>query len=243
MPRANRQFEIGGVYHVMNRGVEKRDIFLKPQDYSRFTIALEFFNRSSTIDLWPLIAHGVGETAVGGTVPPTRIWKRLEDERKKSRDVLVELLAFSLMPNHFHLIVKEIVDGGVSLFMRKMGGYAGYFNKQYKRIGPLFQSRYKVVRIQTDEQLSAVFHYVHANPIEIFHPGWKEHECIDPSKLLRVLEEYQWSSYQDYFTTPNFPSAIKKDFFLEFFGNQNACKKAFQDWVISKARLEAVPEL
>lgn len=222
----------------MKRGVEKRDIFLKPQDYSRFTVALEFFNRPSLINLWQLVARTTRKTAVAGTVPATHMRERLENERKKPCERLVDILAYTLMPNHFHLILKEITEGGISLFMRKLGGYAGYFNKQYKRVGPLFQSRYKAVRVTTDEQLAAVFHYVHINPIEIFYPHWQESflpdRIKDSGKFLQALQEYQWSSFHDYFGISQSPSLIQKDFFLDFFGGQEACKKAFQERIMTK---------
>jgi putative transposase len=116
MPRKPREFEIGGIYHIVNRGVEKRDIFLRPQDYSRFILALEFFNNREGINLWQLVARA-------RTVPAQAIGERLREQRKKPRKRIVDLLAFCLMPNHFHLILREIIQEGISLFMRKLGGF------------------------------------------------------------------------------------------------------------------------
>ena len=128
MPRQQRQLIVGEMYHVLNRGVEKRKIFIKGQDYSRFILALEFFNRNAKTNLWDYVAK------VGSD--PT--FARLERERAKSIEPIVEILAFALLPNHFHLIVREIRKGGTSSFMAKLGGYSSYFNKQYDRVGPLF---------------------------------------------------------------------------------------------------------
>lgn len=230
MPRKPREFHIGGVYHIVQRGVEKRKIFLKEQDYSRFILALEFFNSKNLIDLWQILARG-------GTVPPQQLRERLEEARKqKKKERIVELMAFALMPNHFHLVAREIVVGGISLFMRKMGGYSTYFNMQYDRVGSLFQSRYKTVEVQDDAQLGNVFVYVHTNPVELKEPGWKDFEVKDPSGALRWLEEYRWSSYRDYLGKPVFPQATQREFFFDFYGGTGGCRETVEEWVRVKAR-------
>lgn len=226
MPRQPRKIEVGRVYHIINRGVEKRKIYLKDQDYSRFVLGLEFFNTRESIDLWNLVA------AKGGSDPPL---DRIIQQRQKNRDSLVELLAFTLMPNHFHLLLREIIEGGISLFMQKVGGYAGYFNKQYDRVGSLFQSRYKVVPITTDEQLRVVFSYVHTNPIELFDSEWKEFRIGDPQQALKKLKEYRWSSYRDYIGVSTFPSATQRGFFLDFMGGEEKCLEAIKQWIEYKA--------
>ena len=226
MPRQPRKIEVGGVYHIINRGVEKRKIYLKNQDYSRFILGLEFFNGGESIDLWNLI------TAKGGSDPP---FDRIMQQRQKNKSPLIELLAFTLMPNHFHLIVREIVEGGISLFMQKVGGYTVYFNKQYDRVGSLFQSRYKVIPITTDEQLRVVFSYVHTNPIELFEPGWKEFKVKDPQQTFKKLQEYHWSSCQDYIGVPTFPLATQRGFFLDFMGGEEKCLEAIKQWIEYKA--------
>ena len=166
MPRQNRKFEVGGVYHIFNRGVEKRKIFLKNQDYSRFILALEFLNNKQSIDIWHALFRNDNLSTGGGTVPPPvdsrlLIRERLENFRGKKKKPIVEILAFALMPNHFHLILREIQEGGISLFMRKLGGYSTYFNKQHNRVGPLLQGRYKSVQIKDEIQLGNIFNYVH----------------------------------------------------------------------------------
>jgi len=226
MPRQPRKIEVGKVYHIINRGVEKRQIYLKNQDYSRFILGLEFFNARESIDLWDLVA------TKGGSDPPL---DRIEQQRQKNRNLIVELLAFTLMPNHFHLILREVVEGGISLFMGKMGGYAGYFNKQYERTGSLFQSRYKVVPITTDEQLRVVFSYVHTNPVELFEPGWKEFKVKDPHQAPKKLKEYHWSSYRDYIGVSTFPSATQRGFLLDFLGGEEKCLEAIKQWIEYKA--------
>ena len=224
MPRGLREFEVGGIYHIIQRGVEKRKIFLKDQDYSRFIFGLEFFNQVNPINLWDFLAKV-------GTVPTLAI----QVERARKGSSLVELLAFALMPNHYLLLVREIQRGGISLFMRKMGGYSTYFNKQYERVGPLFQSRYKAVPIKTTEQLQTVFVYVHTNPVELRESEWKNLYVRDRENAIQWLRSYRWSSYHDYTGTENFPFATQRNFFLDFFAGAEGCREAVESWITFKS--------
>lgn len=226
MPRQLRQFEISGIYHILNRGVEKRKIFIKTQDYSRFILALEFFNRVDETNL------GNFFTKVGSD--PTFV--RLEKERAKNREPIIEILAFVLMPNHYHLIIREIRKGGISLFMNKLGGYASYFNKQHNRVGPLFQSRYKAVPIKTDSQLGTIFPYVHTNPVELKERQWKDGKVKNMSNAIKWLDGYKWSSYRDYVGNPTFPKTTHRTFFLELYGGEKKCRKEIEDWIKFKAK-------
>lgn len=235
MPRQPREFEINGIYHVVKRGVEKRKIFQKPQDYHRFILGLEFCNTSEPTDLWTLIV---------GSDPTKLLRERLEEKRKMNGVPLVGVLAFVLMPNHFHAILCEIKENGISQFMQKMGGYSTYFNKQYNRVGPLFQSRFKAVRVKDDVQLNTVFAYVHTNPVELWEPGWKERKVRSPKRAIKKLEEYWASSYSDYIGKPNFPYVLNRKFFLDFYGSEKKCKMAAEDWVRFKAsQVEFGPEI
>lgn len=225
MPRKRRQFEVGGIYHIVKRGVEKRDIFLKPQDYSRFILGLEFCNGNNPADLWSLV----------GTVP-TKLKDRVQERRKTKKSPIVEVLAFVLMPNHIHLILREVMEGGISLYIRKLGGYSTYFNKQYKRVGPLFQSRFKDVPVRDDIQLHNTFVYVHTNPVELWESKWKEFHVQDPPKALRQLKTYQFSSFNDYIGQETFPFAVNRVFFLNFYGGEQQCRQAVEDWVNFKGR-------
>jgi len=229
MPRKPREFEVGRIYHIVKRGVEGRDIFLKPQDYSRFIFGLEFCNTSDSTDLWELI---------GGSDPPMRerLRKIREEKRERKQNSLVDFLGFALMPNHFHLIIREIILGGTSKFMQKLGGYTTYFNKQYNRLGSLFQSRFKAVEVKDDIQLHTVFVYVHTNPVELWQPGWKDFSVKNPAEAIQKLKKYRLSSYNDYIGNSEFPHAINREFFLNFFGGENKCKQAVEDWIRFKAR-------
>src|SRR3989339_259722 len=165
-------------YHIYNRGADKRQIFSDNLDYVHFIHYLYEFNDSKNI-------FNCGRNIDGG---PTSIIKE--------RDALVEIVAFCLMPNHFHLILKQVKDGGITKFMRKLStGYVMYFNKRNKRSGVLFQGKFKAIPIENDNYLIHLSRYIHINPLELSDSN---------------LNNYRWSSYLDYIGIKNFPSVINK---------------------------------
>ena len=109
-----------------------------------------------------------------------------EKEEKISENRFVELVSFCLMPNHFHLLVKEVAEGGIAKYLQRIQvGYTIYFNTKYSASGHVFQGRYKSVHVKDDRQLMHLSAYIHRNPREL--AGWKGKEF-----------EYPWSSLQDY---------------------------------------------
>ena len=164
----------------------------------------------------------------------------LERDKRRKRKLLVEILAFCLMPNHIHLLLRQLGEGGISKFMRKLGaGYGGYYNKKYKRSGHLFDGRYKLVHIKNDNQLMTVFVYIHTNPVAIIVPGWKEKGIKggDFQKVLKFLKKYRWSSYIDYLDEKNFPSLTSREFLTELMGGVQGCQRFVNDWLQSKKEL------
>jgi putative transposase len=241
MPRKPRDFQIGEIYHIIKRGSDGRDIFLTKKDYSRFILTLEFFNSKQKNDLWRTFFNKEKER---GNVSKnkkkisqekqqiglkSKIYKKRIEKNKEER--IVDFMAFALMPNHYHLLLREIKKGGISLFMKKIGGYSIYFNQQHKRKGTLFQSRYKAVPIETDEQLSIVFSYIHTNPISLWEPEWKEGKIKDWEPLFEKLHQYPHSSFLDYIGKRNHPSVTSRGFLLDFFGGTKKCKENVENWI------------
>lgn len=125
--------------------------------------------------------------------------------------------------------------------MRKFGaGYAAYFNKKYNRKGHLFQGRFHAVYIKNNEQLKAVFVYIHTNGVSLVEPGWKERGISNPKRVLEFLENYKWSSYPDYIGKKNFPSVTKRSFFLKIMGKEKGCKNFVEAWVKYKKELRDI---
>lgn len=229
MPRRPREFEVGGIYHILNRGYEKRKIYLDDNDHLRFIESLYYFNNRDVVKL-----RDVRKVEKQKYTGPTRVFVPA-----RGQEPVVEVLAFTLMPNHYHLILREIIDGGIALFMQKLGdGYTGYFNEKYDRhgVGGIFQGRYKSVRVQDEMQLGNVFVYVHTNPVELKEPGWKDLKVKNARNAINWLAHYRWSSYHDYVGNPTFPNVTQRDFFLEFYKGEKQCSRAMDDWIKFKAQ-------
>ncbi len=208
------------IYHIIIRGVGDSLIFKDVDDYYRAIFSIYEFNTTNPIEI------------------------RKQREKRKSikktgehlfvdsRDPLVEILAFCFMPNHIHLLVRQIKDNGITRFMKKLGsGYATYFNKKYNRKGHLFQNRFQAVHIKDDIQLKMTFIYIHINPISLVEPKYKEKGVKNFKKAIKFLDDYKWSSYQDYFGKSNFPSVTKRDFILKEIGGEKKSKELIADWI------------
>ncbi|MEK7515480.1 MAG: hypothetical protein AAB555_00900 [Patescibacteria group bacterium] len=198
------------LYHVINRGVDGRKIFLDTQDYARFVHDLYEFN-----DTAPALEfhHATSRAAnVGRTTSYIR--KRL-----------VDIHGWELMKNHYHLLLSERVDGGITLFLRKLSGYARYFNERYERRGNLFQGNTKKIPIVRQEHFLYILHYIHLNSLDYFSGAkkWRERDkgtVADIPKVLDYLKNYRWSSYPDYCGIKNFPSILTKTLFEHSLGDK-----------------------
>jgi len=235
------QFTSEEVYHIYNRGVEKRTTFLDKKDYLRFLHDLYEFN-----DIKPAPASNIRlNTRRPQTAGAEKIQSCLEVELpniRGERKMLVDILAFCLMPNHFHLLVQQKEENGIARFMQKLGtGYTNYFNKKYERVGGLFQGRFKAVLIERDGHFLHISNYIHANPLEILMPSRENRGARNATQAIVHLENYRWSSFADYIGKRNFPSIIKKEFFLEVFGGSENYKKQFTEWITQGKELMEEP--
>jgi len=202
------------IYHIYNRGVDKRDIFNNDNDRRRFLACLQYFNDTNQVKNIERLCDIQSST------------------NNDDRDKLVEILAFVLMPNHYHLLVKPLVEDGVSEFMKKIGiGYTHYFNIKNQRSGTLFQGKYKFVRIESDDQLAYIPYYIHFNPIELIESEWKEKEVKDKDQALDFLKSYPWSSLNDYLGHGRFSRIIDKEILSNYLGEPNELEKEVEDWL------------
>lgn len=217
----------GDIYHIYNRGVDKRDIFMDDEDHFRFIHDLyEFNDKNPTINLAVYLNSKDGKFKEVG-LPNIKIKRRV-------REMLVEILAFCLMDNHFHLLVKQKEDNGITEFMRKIGtGYTNYINKKYDRNGALFQGKFKSVHVEKDAYLMYLPIYIHFNPLDYEFKEWRQGKIKDTKKALEFIANYRWSSYLDYIGQKNFPSVINKDFILGRLGGEEKYKKEVTNWLKS----------
>lgn len=194
--RDNKEFAPGAIVHVYNRGNNKEKIFFDEQDYKAFLFRLG-------------LALGFDEKELQKenllSLPYSRV--RITDANKNN----FKLHAFCLMPNHFHLLIEQTGDISISKIILKIcTSYVMYINKKYKRIGHLFQDKFKAVQIEDDPQLMWTSAYIHMNPVK--------------DKIVNSPEEYRWSSYNDYIEERNLP-IIKKGLLLGLFGDKTSFKK------------------
>ena len=207
-------FAAGNIYHVYNRGTDKRVIFLDESDYLRAIHDLWEFNDEHPAPHLSLKSVGSPTSHRFGDRPPKDI-----PPKREPRKLLVKIHAFVLMENHFHLLLEPIKDTGVTEFMRKFGtGYTNYINQKYQRSGVLFQGKFKAIRISDEAHFLHIPYYIHCNPLDYFDPGWRAGKLKNPTKALAFLEQYRWSSLPDYIGKKNFPSVSSRDFLTKFVG-------------------------
>ena len=128
---------------------------------------------------------------------------------KRERKPIADIVAYSMMPNHVHIIARERAPGGISKFMLKlMTGYSMYFNTKYERSGPLFTRPFRSRHVDTDAYLRRVFAYVTLNPLELFDAQWKATGIADKTRALQFMRDYRYASFVDYFGGTRLESAI-----------------------------------
>ncbi len=199
----------GEIYHIINRGVASMPIFIGVHYYEHFLeTALYYLNKKTPLRYSYFIRL------------PTTARREILDKLRQQHDYLIELISYCLMPNHFHLLLKQITDNGISEFMRKFSeSYSHYFNVKNKRLGPLFQGRFKSVRIESEQQLLHVSRYIHLNP---YSSGIV--------KSVNDLKQYPYSSLPEYLNlTGN--SYCQKDIISSYFRKPGA----YEDFVFSQA--------
>jgi hypothetical protein len=180
----------GEIYHIFNRGVDKRIVFNDQKDLDRFLLSMISFN----------------------SLEPVGSLHEQSFKKEKIKKQLVNFVAYNLLPNHFHFILEQVSDGGISQFMKRLlGGYTWYFNNKRKRSGALFQGAFKSAHIDSNEYLLHVSVYVNLN------------DKIPLGDRTAKLGKSSWEEY----TNPNFRSGIcvKKDLILDQFGSRNKYKK------------------
>ena len=202
-------------YHVYNRGTEKRKIFMARYDYKRFLALMYLANQDEPTEL----------KLQGSTL------EEITATRKGKQ--LVHIIAYCLMPNHFHLLIRELEEGGISKFMQKLTtGYTMYFNKRNERSGSLFQGRFKAVHVSDDRYLRYLISYIHLNPIKLIEPKWKEIGITDMTRAEKYLEAYTTSSYLDYLGKNRHEGIIlSREAFQEYFSSDTGFKTFITEWL------------
>lgn len=213
----------GDFFHIYNRGNSKQEIFLDKEDYQRFIKLLYLSNSEKNV-----------------TFRDDIVKKHIDAFDFDRGETLINIGAYVLMPNHFHLYLSPKPRLGpdeelnnVAKFMLKLcTSYSKYFNKKYGRTGKLFEDKFKSVHIVTENQAKYLFSYMHLNPIKLIQRDWKESGIRDKDEALKFLYNYKWSSF-DYY------QGIKKDEnkilnlenFVNYFPDSESFRKEIFEWL------------
>lgn len=237
MPYRKQQFADNEIYHITLRAIDDNLIFKDIDDYYRGIFSIYEFNNLKPVSI---IKRREIRFSFKNKIRRGRASSDFIDERKR----MVDLLSFCFMPNHIHLLTRQIQGNGITKFMSKIGtGYGGYLNRKYKRDGHVFQKRFNAVHVETDAQLKAVFAYIHTNPLSLIYPKWKEIRIENPDEAINFLENYKWSSYLDYIGIKNFPSVTQRDFIVDLMNGPEGCKEFIKNWIRYKGEPEEYSNL
>lgn len=231
MAQRKVQFVNGEIYHIIMKAIDGMDLFREIKDYLRMIHDLFEFNDENPVPSHFRVRYYRNKVIV------TRKGNVTLASARKKRKMLIEILAFCLMPNHVHLLVRQLQEGGISRFMKKFGGYALYYNQKYQRKGHLFQDKFEAVHIGNNEQLKTAFVYIHTNPVAIIYPNWKEKGIKKVNRAIKYVENYRWSSYPDYLGKENFPSLTNREFLLKVMGGKGGCRNFVNAWLQFKQTL------
>lgn len=209
-----------GIYHVFNRGVERRPVFTNNKEHQRFIDTIWFYRFPQQLRLSSFLALSASEQEAFQRSLATQ-------EKNKS----VTLLAYCLMPNHFHLIVKQNQEKGISAFIANItNSYTKYFNTKHRRPGSLFQGPFKAVRVETDEQLLHLSRYIHINPV------------VSGIIQTEMLSSYQWSSLPEYENRSTF-SLCDRTWLTQFYSSTGKYRQFLYDQIDYAKKLEAIKHL
>jgi putative transposase len=221
VPQRKVQLVNGEIYHIFNRSVAKQPIFNSVNEYNTYLRILNYYTNNN---------------------PPLRYsyFSRLKQDVKtqiienlyKQNNKLIQIFSFCLMPNHYHILAKQTAENGISNFIRlSQNSYARYLNTKTKRVGALFQSPFKALRIESDDQFIHVARYIHLNPLTSFI-----------LKDFEELKSYPWNSYTEYMSD-NISDFINKTFLLSFYKNRQAFSKFTADNINYQRKLSKIKHL
>jgi putative transposase len=216
MPQYRIPLVNGEYYHIFNRGVARIPTFLSHSDYEQCMLTLSFY-------LFTNLPMKLSRYKKLGSDERKRLFTSLDQQ-------YVEIISFVLMPNHFHVLLKQVRDKGISTFVSQFtNSYTRYFNTKYDRVGPLFQGLFKAVHIESDEQLVHTSRYIHINPTTA-HIIKQE-----------LLTSYQWSSYPTFLSGNS--SLVNPRPILDHFPSRIAYENFVNDQVDYAQKLKEIKHL
>lgn len=204
----------GEYYHIYNRGNSKQKIFHDYKDYNYFMGLLYACNSVNNYRL-----YGLGKNDLP-----------YDFERGQ---VIVNIGAYVLMPNHFHILITPVNLDGISKFIQKVStAYAMYYNKKYNRVGGLFEGKFKSEHVNEDKYLKYLFSYIHLNPIKLIQKDWKEVGLRNKKEALEYLNSYQYSSFIDWIGKERIQNSILDTVaFPKYFPSEKSFWSEILEWL------------
>lgn len=198
----------GEIYHIFNRGTEKRIIFAQPKDYKRFKRILYYYQFQGPKPKFSEFSFSNPHT-----------FNPAVDNK------LVQIVCYCLMPNHFHLLIKQLKDNGISIFLSQISNsYTKYFNTKYTRVGSLLQGTFKSILVESEEQFIHLSRYIHINPVV--------------SRIVERLGQYPWSSYEEYMYSKD--NICSTEEILSHFSSKAKYKEFLEDQIEYGETLELI---
>ena len=214
-------FQNDSLYHVFNRGIERRPVFQNTREFHRALELINFYNHKDIPIRYSQFLQLSREIR-------ENLLKILSESER-----LVDILAFCLMPNHFHFLFRQRIDNGISTFISNFtNSYTKYFNTKYQRVGPLFEGVFKAVYIENDDQLIHLSRYIHLNPVVS--------SIVSETEILN----YKWSSYPAYLSlSEKNEIVLDKKTILSYFKSPKKHQEFVMDQVDYGKKLEKIKHL
>lgn len=218
---AGRQIVLatGEYYHIFNRGIARQPVFFSKRDYQRFILTLSYYrfaDVSVKLSRYLQLSRDIRD--------------QMMEHLVKTNKTIIEIISYVLMPNHFHLLLRQRQEKGITTFMSKsINSYTKYVNTKNERKGDLLQGVFKAVRIETDEQLMHVSRYIHLNPVVSF--------VVKDAELF----SYPWSSLLDYIHGTL--SMVSKDEVMSNFKSVESYKNFLLDHIDYARKLDEIHHL
>lgn len=172
MPRRKIHLEQGKIYHILSKSIAGFKIFRNNSEYMRMKSLLNYYNSTMIPTKFSVFFRQKNK-------------EQMFNEYLKKNEKLLEIISYCFMPTHIHLILKGLKDNAISVFLKNiLSSYSLYFNAKTKRKGPLWQSRFDNILVETDEQLIHLSRYIHLNPVTAY--------------LVDKPEDWDFSSYREF---------------------------------------------
>jgi putative transposase len=221
MPVRNVVLATGEIYHLFNRSIAHQPVFTRAKDNSRFIETVNYYRFEKPRLRY---SHFVRLTQ--------EMKNNFLNRQMQEANKIVEIFAYSLMPNHFHFLVRQLQEDGITIFMSQIqNSYAKYFNLKYERSGSLFQEMFKGVRIETEEQLLHVARYIHLNQLTSY-----------VLKTEQELEVSPWSSFSVYAGFQNM-EFLNKELLMSYFPNKDKFRNFTFDQISYQRELHDISHL